>query len=220
MSGIRARLKLVDRGIFFSMRGWITIVGIGVGAVAFGDRVIDVPIGRSLRMGTFQISDMEGMNQSGSRDRYFAYSPLVGLEFAVRERMRPGELGRATLDFSYNFIAPVAALSPGISVGILDGLNETVDGRRSYVAFTFRELLDVGNKGANGEVTMGVQFGHLNTGFVGVSLPLSNNLRLLAEHNGVRISTGFELGIDKSIRARLITQDGTLLLGLNLSHRF
>lgn len=220
MSGIRARLKSVDRGIFFSMRGWITFVGIGVGAVAFGDRLIDVPIGRSLRMGSFQISDMEGMNQGGAHDRYFAYAPLVGLEFAIRERSRPGESGHSTLDFSYNFVAPVAALSPGISVGILDGLNETLDGRRTYVAVTFRELLDVGDKGANGEVTMGVQFGRLNTGFVGVSLPLSINFRLMAEHNGARISAGFELGIDKSIHARVITQDGTLLLGLNLSHRF
>lgn len=202
------------------MRGWIAIVGIGVGAVAFGDRVIDVPIGRSLRMGTFQISDLEGMNQSGARDRYFAYAPLIGLEFAVRQRMRPGESGHTTVDFAYNFVAPVAGLSPGISVGVLDGLNETLDGRRAFIAVTFRELLDVGDKGANGEATLGLQFGSTNTAFVGVSLPLSNNLRFLAEHNGYRISTGFELAIDKSIKGRLFTQDGTLLLGLNLSHRF
>ncbi|MEI7984292.1 MAG: hypothetical protein WCI55_01590 [Armatimonadota bacterium] len=202
------------------MRGWMSIVLVGMGALSFADRIIDVPIGRSLKMGTFQISDLEGMNQSGSRDRYFAYAPLVGLEFGVRQRMRPNESGHATFDVAYNLVAPVAALSPGISVGVLDGLNETLDGRRTYVAFTFRELLDVGDKGANGEATMGIQFGHLNSGFVGVSLPLSNNLRFLVEHNGVRISTGFELAIDKSIRGRMITQDGTLLLGLNLSRRF
>jgi hypothetical protein len=202
------------------MRGWMSIVLVGIGALAFGDRIIDVPIARSLKMGTFQISDLEGMNQSGTRDRYFAYAPLVGLEFGVRQRMRPNETGKTTFDFSYNLVAPVASLSPGISIGMLDGLNETLDGRRTYVAVTFRELLDVGDKGANGEATMGVQFGHLNTGFVGVTLPLSNNFKFMVEHNGARISTGFELSIDKAVRGRLITQDGTLLLGLNLSRRF
>ena len=171
-------------------------------------------------MGTFQISDMEGANQSGTRDRYFAYAPLTGIEFGLRQRMRPGESGHTTFDFAYNLIAPVASLSPGISVGMLDGLNETPDGRRTYIAFTFRQLLDVGDKGANGEATMGVQFGHINSGFVGVSLPLSTNARFLVEHNGVRISTGFELAFARTARARVITQEGTLLLGLNLSHRF
>lgn len=202
------------------MRGRFSIVFAGVCAMSFGDRVIDVPVGRSLAMGTFLFSDLEGMNQGGSRDRYFAYAPLVGLEFGIRQRIRPFESGHTTFDFAYNFVAPVAGFSPGISVGVLDGLNETLDGRRTYLAVTFRELLDVGNKGANSELTMGVQFGQLNSGFVGVMLPLSNNFKFLVEHNGARISTGFEFAIDKSIRARAITQDGLFLLGLNLSRRF
>jgi hypothetical protein len=171
-------------------------------------------------MGTILYSDLEGANQGGSRDRYIAYSPLVGLEFGLRQRSRPTENGHFTVDAAYNLVAPVASLSPGISVGILDALNETQDGRRTYVAFTFRELLDVGDKGANGEATMGIQFGRINSGFVGVMLPFSPNFRFLVEHNGVRVSTGFELAIDKAFRGRVITQDGTLLLGLNLSRRF
>jgi hypothetical protein len=160
------------------------------------------------------------MNQGGSRDRLIGYSPLTGVEFDFRQRFRPNENGHGTFDLAYNFVSPVAALAPGISVGMLDGLNETIDGRRTYIAFTFRELLDVGEKGANGEVTMGVQFGHLNTGFVGVSLPLSSNLRFLVEHNGARISTGFDLSLQNRIHGRVITQDGLLMLGLNYSHRF
>jgi hypothetical protein len=202
------------------MRGWIALLFFGFGGTAFADRVIDVPIGRSLAMGTFQLSDMEAMNQSGARDRYFAFAPFTGVELAYRERVRPSESGRGTFDFAYNLIAPVAALSPGISIGMLDALNETTDGRRTYFAITFRQLLDVGEKGANGEVTMGVQFGNINSGFVGASIPLSNNFRLLAEHNGARVSVGFELAVAKTLKARAFTQDGTLLMGLNLSHRF
>lgn len=171
-------------------------------------------------MGTFQFSDMEAANQNGARDRYIGFAPLLGFEVDLRQRIRPGESGHGTFDLAYNFVAPVASLAPGISVGMLDALNETLDGRRTYIAFTFRELLDVGDKGANGEVTMGIQFGSSNTGFVGASIPLSNNFRLLAEHNGFRISAGFELAIAKTIRARAISQNGTLLFGLNLSHRF
>ncbi len=202
------------------MRGYMSAVFLGLVAISFGDRIIDVPIGRSLTMGTFQYSDLEGMNRGGVYDRYLAYSPLIGFEFGARQRMRPSENGRMTFDMSYNLVSPVAALSPGISVGMLDALNETNDGRRTYLAVTFRELLDVGDKGANGEATLGIQFGHINSGFVGVSLPLSKNFKFLVEHNGARISTGFELGIDKSIRARMITQEGIFLLGLNLSRRF
>jgi hypothetical protein len=202
------------------MRGIVTLVVVGFGAMSFGDRIVDVPIGRSLQMGTFQISDMEGMNQGSVHDRYVAYSPLHGFEFGIRQRTRPSETDKVTADFAYNIVAPVAALSPGISVGMLDALNATVDGRRTYVAVTFRELLDVGQKGSNGEATMGIQFGHINSGFVGVNLPLSNNFRFLVEHNGARISTGFELALDKKVKARIITQEGTLLMGLNLSRRF
>jgi hypothetical protein len=202
------------------MRGWMSVIALVFGAFSFGDRVIDVPIGKSLAMGTVYFSDLEGMNQGGVHDRYFAFAPLIGLEFGVRQRVRPSESGHTTLDFAYNFVAPVASLSPGISVGMLDALNETIDGRRTYIALTFRELLDVGEKGANAETTIGVQFGQINSGFVGVTLPLSSNFKFLVEHNGARVSTGFELAIDKSVRARAITQDGLFLFGLNLSRRF
>lgn len=202
------------------MRGFLSIVIVSLGALSFGDRIVDVPIGRSLLMGTFQISDLEGMNHGGVHDRYLAYSPLRGFEFGLRQRTRPKETDKLTFDVAYNIVAPVAGLSPGISVGMLDGLNQTIDGRRTYVAFTFRELLDVGQKGSNGEATMGVQFGHINSGFVGVNIPFSDNFRLLVEHNGARISTGFEYAVDKSVRARIISQEGLFLMGLNLSRRF
>lgn len=202
------------------MRGWGCVLAAGCCCLAFGDRVIDVPTGKSISKGIVILSAMEATNQKGSYDRYLAYSPLKGFEFAVRQRMRPNESGDTTLDFAYNIVTPVASVAPGISVGMLDALDETVDGRRTYLALTFRELLQVGDRGANGEVTMGVQFGHLNTGFVGVMLPLSDNFRLLTEHNGARISTGFEIEPAKGVKGRIVTQDGTLLFGLNLYRRF
>lgn len=202
------------------MRAWGSVLVFGLCGIAFADRVIDVPTGRSISKGMLLISDLEATNERGSHDRYLAFSPLQGFEFGVRQRTRPNESGDATIDFAYNVVAPVSSVSPGISVGVLDALDNTVDGTRTYLALTFRELLEVGERGANGEVTMGVQFGHLNTGFVGVMLPLSENFRLLAEHNGNRISAGFELEPSKGVRARVVTQEGTLLFGLNFLHRF
>ena len=202
------------------MRAWGSIFVIGLCGLAFADRIIDVPTGRSLPKGTLDVSVMEATNQSGSRDRYIAYSPYQGFEFALRERLRPNESGDTTMDFSYNLVPAVPSTSPGISVGMLDVLDKTFDGQRTFIAFTFRELLQVGERGAYGEATMGMQFGHLNSGFVGVTLPLSENFRLLTEHNGNRISAGFEFAPTKDIKARVVTQEGTLLFGLNLSHRF
>ncbi len=202
------------------MRAFSTLVAFAVGGLAFGDRLIDVPIGRTLPKDSVQISFLEATNESGSHDRLIAFSPLQGVEFAARQRMRPGESGHTTFDFAYNFVSPVSSVAPGISVGLLDALNETVDGRRPYIATTFRELLQVGEKGSNGEATIGFQFGHISSAFVGVSLPLSTNFRLLTEHNGNRLSAGFELEPTKGLKLRTVTQEGTLLFGLNYIHRF
>ncbi|MBS1702212.1 MAG: hypothetical protein JST12_11165 [Armatimonadetes bacterium] len=189
-------------------------------ASAFADRVIDVPTGHTLPQYTFEYSFLESTNEKGSRDRYMVYSPLKGVEVGLRQRFRPNENGHTTADFSYNVVNPISSVSPGISVGMLDAMDQTVDGRRTYIAFTFRELLQVGERGEHGEATLGVQFGHLNSGFVGVTLPLGERFQLLTEHNGNRISAGFEIEPSADIRARVVTQDGTLLFGLNLSRRF
>lgn len=202
------------------MRGWSILFCLGLFSTAMADRLIDIPTGRALPKGMLQFSNLEAFNQNGSRDRYLAFAPLPSFEFAVRQRMRPGESGDATLDFAYNLLPPVASVTPGISVGVLDALDETLDGQRTYLAMTFRELLEVGERGAYGEVTLGVQFGSINTGFFGASLPMSQNFRLLAEHNGYRISAGFEYQIAQAIRVRAVTQEGTFLMGLNLSRRF
>lgn len=202
------------------MKIWGSLGCLAACGLAYGDRLIDIPIGRTISRDTVVLSLMEAGNEQGSRDRYLAFSPLQGIEIAARQRFRPNENGHTTFDLAYNLVNPVASVSPGISLGVLDAAGETVDGRRTYVAVTFRELLQVGEKGANGEATLGVQFGHLNTGFVGVSLPLWENFRLMTEHNGARISAGFEYEPTKGIKLRTVTQDGTLLFGLNLSRRF
>lgn len=189
-------------------------------SVAFADRLVNVPTARPLGKNAIRFEYLGGLNNSGAEEQFVAFSVLNGFEFEARRRIRPQENGRTTFDLAYNVLGPVASTAPGISVGLLDGLGETLDGRRAFLALTFRELLDVGEVGENGDVTLGYQSGSLSGFFVGISLPFSGRTRMIVEHNGARLTSGFETNLIKGLDARLFVQDQLLLGGISFSRRF
>ena len=202
------------------MRFWGCAVLLVFTTAAHADRLVNTPVARSLPVGTFRYETLYGSNQPGVREQFIAFSPVLGLEFEARNRERNNETGKFTFDAAFNLIAPVATFSPGISIGVLDALGETIDGRRTYLAITFRELLDVGERSIGGDVTFGYQTGRLNTVFVGVNLPLSTRTRFIAEHNGARITAGFELRLNRMIAFKLYSQESYVLSGISLSTKF
>jgi hypothetical protein len=191
-----------------------------VAGVASADRLVNVPTARPLSKNAIRFEYLGGLNSSTAEEQFVAFSVLSGLEFEVRRRIRPDENGRSTFDLGYNLLSPVASTAPGISVGVLDGLGETLDGRRAFIALTFRELLDIGEVGENGDVTLGYQTGSLSGLFVGISLPFSGRTRMIVEHNGARLTSGFETNLLKGLDARLFIQDQLLLGGISFSRKF
>jgi hypothetical protein len=191
-----------------------------VASVASADRLVNVPTARPLGKNAIRFEYLGGLNNSTAEEQFVAFSVLNGLEFEVRRRIRPEESGRSTFDLGYNILSPVASTAPGISVGVLDGLGETLDGRRAFIALTFRELLDVGEVSENGDVTLGYQTGSLSGLFVGISLPFSGRTRMIVEHNGARLTSGFETNLVKGLDARLFIQDQLLLGGIIFSRKF
>jgi len=191
-----------------------------VAGVASADRLVNVPTARPLSKNAIRFEYLGGLNNSTAEEQFVAFSVLSGLEFEVRRRIRPDENGRSTFDLGYNILSPVASTAPGISVGVLDGLGETLDGRRAFIALTFRELLDIGEVGENGDVTLGYQTGSLSGLFVGISLPFSGRTRMIVEHNGARLTSGFETNLLKGLDARLFIQDQLLLGGISFSRKF
>lgn len=200
------------------------VVGFGLAAAiastASADRLVNVPTARPLSKNAIRFEYLGGLNNSSAQEQFVAFSVLNGLELEVRRRIRPEESGRTTFDLGYNILSPVASTAPGISLGLLDGLGETVDGRRAFLALTFRELLDIGEVGENGDVTLGYQTGKLSGLFVGISLPFSGRTRMIVEHNGARMTSGLESNLTKGLDARIFIQDNLLLGGISFSRKF
>lgn len=202
------------------MRIWaVCLGGFVVSACAHADRIINVPTARNLPLGTVKFEYLNLANGTPSTSRYLAFTPIKGVEFELHNHTGAGQNGNLTTNFGYNFIAPVSSVSPGISVGVMDALNETAFGSRGYFALSFRELLNVGETGAHGEVTLGIQFGRKNSGFVGASIPFSKSFRLLADHNGYVLAAGLELQVHDWIKLRALTQESALYFGLAVSKR-
>jgi hypothetical protein len=202
------------------MRFLLSAVLGGCTVFAQADRILNVPIGRSLPFHVLRTETLFGLNERGSREQFMAFTLFSGVEVELRNRNRDDDRGNTTADFAYNLISPVASLSPGVSFGILDSANKSLDGSRGYMAITFREMFDIGQVGEAGDVTIGFQFGSLNSGFWGASLPISGRTRLLFEHNGARASAGIESNLYPGLNLRIFTQQETLLAGVSYSVRF
>ena len=189
-------------------------------ALACADRLVNVPTARPLSKNSIRFEYLGGLNNSSAEEQFLAFSFLNGFEIEARRRIRPEENGRTTFDFGYNVLSPVASTAPGIALGVLDGLGETIDGRRAYIALTFRELLEVGEVGENGDLTLGYQTGSLSGLFIGISLPFSGRTRMIVEHNGARLTSGFETNLAKGLDVKLFVQNQLLLGGISFSRKF
>jgi hypothetical protein len=127
-----------------------------------------------------------------------------------------------TLDLTFNVNAPLAGFAPGISLGILDALDETSDGIRAYAAVSILDNLDTGPFSGNAsvETTVGVTVGRTSHAFVGASLPFSERFRLMAEHDGTKISTGAEYKLNQGPYFRLVFRPNQTLLSVGMTAKF
>jgi hypothetical protein len=202
------------------VKKWCCVAIVGLSTSSFADRIVNVPIGRSLSFGSLRYEQIDGLNERGTREQFLAISPIKLFEIEFRNRYRTYEDSNFTFDIARNLAPAITSTSPGISIGVLDTLNQTSDGRRGFIALTFKELLEVSDEGEPGELTLGWQVGSKNSGFVGTTLSLSPRTRLFAEHNGFRLTAGFDSEIAKGVRARIMTQDNLLLGGISLVKKF
>lgn len=139
----------------------------------------------------------------------------LSLESYNSDKLTPG------FNFAYNFVLPITDVSPGISVGVHDLANHTRDGRAVYLAVTYRLGNDSPqNQDTPTEVSFGVWSRETGAAFVGLRLPLTNELRFLAEHNAVRPTAGLEFRPGPAASFRMLfDRDGTTV-GLTFAKRF
>jgi hypothetical protein len=160
---------------------------------ASADRLIHIPLGKKVPRKEIRF---EGGFPFESSSKAFGYLDIgidAYLDATIRTFDVSGEPRKATLDFGYNYIAPIPDASPGISVGVQDAAGRTADGRRFYLASTYRTTLSgSASMFTSAEATLGVYAGRRSSAFVGVMLPITPAFRLLAEHDGYRVNAGLE----------------------------
>ena len=186
-------------------------------AGAYGDRLIDIPLGRKITYGTVRLDGQFGQADLSDSNVYLDWGVDASWEASLHYVNPADNRRRLTGDLSYNLIAPLTDVSPGISFGVQDVGNVTPDGRRYYVATTYRT--DGVDLHSPVELTMGASYGNEVRPFIGLSFPLSDQLRLLAEHDGFRINAGVEYKPERAVAIRWLFENGVPVLSARLMAR-
>jgi hypothetical protein len=193
---------------------------LALAALAPADRVITVPTARKIPAGTVRYEFRGQAVGSGVRENLLGIGLNQFYELEMRTSSLYGKEEKGTFDFSYNVVAPIPEISPGISFGVQDVLDETEDRRRYYGAITFRPIFSTVNGDVAGEVTLGIIQGEYTHPFVGAVVPFSREFRLLAEHNGFRPAAGFEVRPRADLGLRFQVREGRTLVGLQYTRKF
>jgi hypothetical protein len=189
-------------------------------AASFADRQFFIPTGDKIRYRDFRL---EYFADNSKSHNYLAYAGIgVTKDFEAELMLDKFNSSPSVASFSvaYNFINPITDAVPGISIGVQDVLNKTEFGRMGYLATTFRKSVDSPGLSEHMDVTLGIGVGKKTTPFVGVSLPLGSYLNALAEHDGTRITAGFELVPAKGLALRVAARERRTLFSVRYTARF
>jgi hypothetical protein len=185
---------------------------------AHADRLINIPTGRKIEDRFFRLEGLWEQSSGRGFQQALGFGVGPSLDLQVRHENFIRRQNDTAFDLSFNFIAAVKGFTPGISVGVLDGADETREGRRGYLAITFlQDTSDDVLSTLDGEITLGFMGGARWNPFVGLKMPVSRYLTLIAEHDGRRISTGVRFAVTKGLDFTYITRGQQSLFGVALS---
>ncbi|MFZ4507417.1 MAG: hypothetical protein ACOYON_06950 [Fimbriimonas sp.] len=201
------------------MRLPLLVMVCGLASLASADRLINVPTARKVLKGIARYE----ISYQGAADESVMHRLAYGVDSSVDVEFRTGVLSdprlNSTFNAGYQYLAAVPGVSPGISMGIVDALNRSDEGRKLFVALTFREAVYTPTGESNLDITLGVFALARSAGFVGLYLPFTREVAILAEHDGLDISAGFEYRPAKTIAVRWITAGNRNVYSLSFSRR-
>ena len=194
------------------MRAVLLAFAAALSAGACADNLINIPIGRKVPQGVLRFESRFDQNDFKQYRGFLSYGVDTNFDTRITYEDIDGARRLMTADLSYNYVAPITGISPGISFGLMDVGNRTPDGRRGYFATTYR----IGGSDLFNpvELSFGVQYHDRALGFVGLLFPFSEQFRFLAEDDGRRISTGFEWRQNDSLSLRWLFEDSRPKLSL------
>lgn len=186
-------------------------------AACLADTLINIPIGRKI---PYKVFRLEGRFDQGDLSQFTTnldYGIDTNFDTRLTYQDLDGQRRVVTGDLSYNYVSPIVGLLPGLSVGIQDIANKTLDGRRPYFASTYQ----VGGSPMVDpvELTLGFNYTNRFKSFVGLMFPFTQQLRFLAEDDGHRVNAGVEWRQNESISFRWIFQDSKPQLGVRWQTR-
>jgi hypothetical protein len=188
--------------------------------LAAADRLIDIPTAAKLPFGDFRLEYTDSVADGRTQLGYFDTGISTSFEAAIRTEQYLHHSFVTTTDFEYVYISPISDLTPGLAAGVQDVLGDTQDGRRYYVCATWRNTVESAGGDHPSDVTLGYYFGSHPAPFVGTSIPFSSCFRLLAEHDGIRLSAGFEFLPTPGVALRLVERGPDLMADLSFRGHF
>ncbi len=203
------------------MRIWIVLALAATAAAASADRLIYIPTARKIPFGSFKYEFRAEPRVKGEIEHYLGIGLTKSLELELRSQNLGLPTAQTTFDLTYNYISPITGLTPGFAFGIQDILDNTAEGTRPFIVATFREGFQAINGEFPADFTLGVTMARKQIyPVVGASIPFSEEFRLLAEHDGFRISAGFEIRPSKPLALRFMVRERSSLFGFVFQTRF
>lgn len=183
---------------------------------AFADRTLFSPKGTKLISNSFKI---ESVYSHKDRYSWFAIGLSPQWEVEVGHFHESGQ-SNASISAVYNIALPIMDISPGISFGVVDATNETIDGRAVFAAITYRYgNYGVLNQDVPTELTFGV-WSRTGGAFVSTSLPFADFLRLIGEHDGRQLRAGIDVRPIEGLSLKILFEPSRTLTGASFQARF
>ncbi len=190
-----------------------------VAAFGSADQFLSIPTGAKVPFKAIKL-DFAMSPSAGFRQSYADIGIGTSFEMTLRAQ-RPLDLSTVgTFDIAYNYISPIAGIIPGISFGMQDTLDQSPTGRRVFIAATSRQIYSTESGDSPGDVTIGLFEGRHSSIFVGLDIPLSTYLRLVACHDGSVITAGLEFRTTRNLGLRFVAVDGRPQIGISTMKQF
>ena len=161
-------------------------------------------------------------SQPGSSYYFFGVGLTTFIDAEIESDQLKDEKNFTQLNLDFNLNAPIPGLAPGISFGVQDATDQSPLGRREYMAISFQDNGGGGLLSGNAtvETTMGVSVGHTTHFFIGASLPVNDQFRLMVEDDGTHVNTGAEFKTGFGPYVRLVFREDQTLLSIGSTAHF
>lgn len=187
---------------------------------AFADRFVETPTGYSVRHRWVK-TEAWWANGRDFDHAYLGVGIAQGFDIGATLNRYGQPSDRFGLDASWNYIRPLTDYAPGISVGMVDVLNETEMGRAAYFALTYRiGNYDPGNQDVPTDFSFGWWTRDGGSLFLSCSLPFSYSLRMISEYDGRQLAAGVEIRPFPDATIRWVFREGNPVIGFGYSARF